>query len=189
MKKKLLLMALIALWAFQGNSQIRTKGANYLEVMGGKPLLLDNGNFTTQAGEGIYGLSYAIGSIRGNYHRLNFSYRKEFVKSLNTLSQASNYENFTLKYSYESTLTKGRNHLSYLGLLYGLGVGIENLNRSYNTNLQSSTAYPLATLGLNFEKFLGTSVALFIRVDGDATMMAISQKLKGNVGIGLKVKL
>ncbi len=88
-----------------------------------------------------------------------------------------------------STLTKGKNHLSYLGLLYGLGVGIENLNHSYNTNLQSSTAYPLATLGLNFEKFLGTSVALFIRVDGDATMMAVSQKLKGNVGIGLKVKL
>jgi hypothetical protein len=84
---------------------------------------------------------------------------------------------------------KGRNHLSYFGLLYGLGFGVENLNNSYNTNLQNSTVYPLATIGLNFEKFIGSSFGVFIRIDTDATTSAISQKIKANADIGLKIKL
>ena len=188
MKKYFLYLTLgfSILLSFHVNSQIRTKGANYLEVSAGIPLLIDDGVFSLKDGEKTIGLSYAIGTSRGNYHRLNFVYRKEFVKE-NSLS--SNYENYIFKYSYENTLLKGRNHLSYLGLIYGLGLGVENLNNSYNINLQNSTVYPLATIGLNFEKFIGSGFGIFIRIDTDATTSAISQKIKANAGFGLKIKL
>ena len=188
MKKYFLYLTLgfLVLLSFHGNSQIRTKGANYLEVSAGIPLLVDEGAFSLKNGEKTIGVSYAIGTSRGNYHRLNFTYRKEFVKST---PLSSNYENYVFKYSYENTLFKGRNHLSYLGLLYGLGLGVENLNNSYNTNLQNSTVYPLATIGLNFEKFISSGFGVFIRIDTDATTSAISQKIKANAGLGLKIKL
>jgi hypothetical protein len=181
-----LLTVLPILLSPKAKGQIRTQGANYLEVSAGVPILWDNNVFNLKAGEKSIGLSYAMGTSRGNYHRLNFAYRKEFVKSIPI---SSNYENFVFKYSYENTLLKGRNHLSYLGLLYGLGFGVENLNNSYNTNLQNSTVYPLATIGLNFEKFIGSSFGVFIRIDTDATTSAISQKIKANADIGLKIKL
>ena len=186
MKKSFLYLSLafFSLLSFQGNSQIRT--TKYVEVLAGIPLLMDDGAFSLHQGEKMFGFSYAMGTSKGNYHRLNFTYRKEFVKSTPLLS---NYENYVFKYTYENTLVKGRNHLSYLGLLYGLGFGVENLNNSYNTNLQSSTAYPVASIGLNFEKFISPGLGLFIRLDADATTTAISQKIKGNVGLGLKLKL
>lgn len=188
MKKSFLYLSLAfsVLLSFQGNSQIRTKGAKYVEVLTGIPLLMDDGAFSLHQGEKMFGVSYAMGTSKGNYHRLNLSYRKEFVKATPLLS---NYENYVFKYTYENTLVKGRNHLSYLGLLYGLGFGVENLNNSYYTNLQNSTAYPVASIGLNFEKFIGPAFGLFIRVDADATTSAISQKIKGNAGLGLKLKL
>jgi hypothetical protein len=181
-----ILLMLSFLLSFNGNSQIRMQGTKYIEILGGIPLLMDDGAFTLKDGEKLLGLSYAMGTSRGNYHRLNFSYRKEFVKNTQL---ASNYENYVLKYSYENTLAKGRNHLSYLGLLYGLGLGVENLNHSYNTNLPNSTTYPVATMGLNFEKFISPAFGLFIRVEAEATTSAISQKIKGNLGFGLKLKL
>lgn len=181
-----ILLTLTILVAFKGNSQIRTKGAKYVEIAGGVPLLIDDEAFTLKNGEKVLGISYAMGTSRGNYHRLNLSYRKEFVKNT---PFSSNYENYVFKYTYENTLVKGRNHLSYLGLLYGLGVGVENLNHSYNTNLPNSTMYPLASLGLNLEKFISPAFGLFIRVEADATTSAISERIKGNIGFGLKLKL
>jgi hypothetical protein len=182
MKKHILYFVFLFCLIYQkAHCQIRLKGTNYLEVMAGKPLFIDG----FQVGEKNYGISYAIGTSRGNYHRLNALYRKEFVKG----NVASNYENYTAFYSYERTLAKGRNHLTYVGLLYGAGFGVENLNNTYNTALQSSTAYPLLYVGINLERFIYTGMAVFARIDGNGTTAATSQKIKGDACIGFKIRL
>ena len=76
-----------------------------------------------------------------------------------------------------------------LGLMYGAGIGFESLKNSPNDNLPKERTYPLVTIGLQFEKFLSPQFALFTRIDADATTSNISQPFKGNVQLGLKIKL
>ena len=97
--------------------------------------------------------------------------------------------NAQLKYLYESILLKGRYHRSFLGFIYGAGIGFESLKNSPNLNLTVDKTYPLLTLGINFEKFIAAPVALFVRVDADFTTFPISQSLKANAQVGLKFRI
>lgn len=170
-------------------AQIRDKGSNYLELLTGVPILSGESFSNWKNGEHYFGASYAIGTTRGNYHRITLSFKREYLLDYAIKSSSPNYENITFKYGYEKTLAKGKNHLSYFGLLYGLGVGMEKLNNSYNTNIGNENIYPLLTVGLNFEKFLTRNFALFSRIEADATIINISQKTKGTLAFGIKVGL
>ena len=166
--------------------QIRNKKTTYLELSGGIPILLDNNHFPQnwKEGERIYGLGLCFTNTKSNYHRIQLNYKEEKV-----LDNAAFYTNTQFKYNYESMLLKGKYHRSFLGFLYGAGIGFESLKNSPNANLTHDKAYPLLTLGLNFEKFISPTFALFVRLDADATTASISQSIKANAQIGLKFKL
>ncbi len=177
-------MLVLSVWNSYG--QIRNKGANYLELWVGKPLLFSDNGLSWRGGESVLGLSYAIGSARGNYHRITAKYRKELVSS-KLVGSSEHYENYLLGYSYEKTLHIGKKHLSYWGLVYGLGLGVEN--HIPITEQTSTVAYPYATLGLRYEKFLGRNIGILVGLDADATTSVISQKVKSNLLLGVKFKL
>jgi hypothetical protein len=166
--------------------QIRNKNTTYLELSGGIPILLDDNQFQQnwKEGERIYGMGLCFTNAKSNYHRIQLNYKEEKV-----LDNVSFYTNAQLKYLYESMLLKGKYHRSFLGFLYGAGIGFESLKNSPNANLTPDKAYPLLTLGLNFEKFISPTMALFVRLDADATTATISQSIKANAQIGLKFKL
>lgn len=186
MKTKILIVLMLALGVWTSYGQIRNKGANYLELWVGKPLLFSDNGLSWRSGESVLGLSYAIGSARGNYHRLSAKYRKEYVSS-QLVGSSEHYDNYLMGYSYEKTLHISKKHLSYWGLVYGLGLGIEN--HIPITEQTSTVAYPYATLGLRYEKFLGPNVGILIGLDADATTSVISQKVKSNLFLGVKFKL
>ena len=186
MKIKILVVLMIVLGTWASYGQIRNKGANYLELLVGKPLLFSDNGFSWRSGETVLGISYAIGSSRGNYHRISAKYRKEYVSS-QLIGGSEHYENYLLGYSYEKTLHIGKKHLSYWGIVYGLGIGVEN--QIQNTEQSSTVVYPYATLGLRYEKFLGRNVGIVAGLDIDATTSAISQKVKSNLLLGVKFKL
>jgi hypothetical protein len=71
-------MIVLGTWTSYG--QIRNKGANYLELWVGKPLLFSDNGLSWRSGESVLGLSYAIGSARGNYHRITTKYRCKLPK-------------------------------------------------------------------------------------------------------------
>jgi hypothetical protein len=166
--------------------QIRYKNTTYLELSGGIPILLDNNHFPQnwKDGERIYGMGLCFTNAKSNYHRIQLNYKEEKV-----LDSPAFYTNAQLKYLYESTILKGKYHRSFLGFIYGAGIGFESLKNSPNVNLSADKTYPLLTLGLNFEKFITAPVALFIRLDADFTTAPISQAIKANAQIGLKFKL
>ncbi|NBB29925.1 hypothetical protein [Cellulophaga sp. BC115SP] len=186
MKTRILIVLMLAMGVWNSYGQIRNSGANYLELWAGKPLLFSDNGLSWRAGESVLGLSYAIGSSRGNYHRLTAKYRKEYVSS-QLVGSSEHYDNYQFGYSYEKTLHIGKKHLSYWGLVYGLGLGIEN--HIPITEQTSTVAYPYATLGLRYEKFLGPNVGILIGLDADATTSVISQKGKSNLFLGVKFKL
>jgi len=186
MKTKILIVLMLALGVWTSYGQIRNKGANYLELWVGKPLLFSDNGLSWRSGESVLGLSYAIGSSRGNYHRITTKYRKEYINS-QVIGSDEHYDNYQLGYGYEKTLHIGKKHLSYWGLVYGLGIGVEN--HVQITEQTSTVAYPYATLGLRYEKFLGANVGVLVGVDADATTSVISQKVKSNLLLGVKFKL
>lgn len=179
---------LIILWLSVSvtQAQIRTKHTTYLEFSGGIPIIL-NGNQSLQYwknGERVYGVGLCFTNAKSNYHRIQVGYREEKV-----LDSPAFYTNAQLKYLYESIILKGRYHRSFLGFIYGAGIGFESLKNSPNLNLTVDRTYPLLTLGINFEKFIAAPVALFVRVDADFTTSPISQSLKANAQIGLKFSI
>jgi hypothetical protein len=162
MKKNIcLIFALVfVLISVSTQAQMRTKNTKYLEFSGGLPLLF-GGNQSLEfwrMGERVYGLGLCMTNAKSNYHRIQVGYREEKV-----LDSPAFYTNTQLKYSYESTLLKGKYHRSFLGILYGAGIGFEQLNHSPNLNLTADKFYPLITLGLNFEKYVLPPFALFVR--------------------------
>ncbi|MEY4541004.1 MAG: hypothetical protein RLZZ306_2761 [Bacteroidota bacterium] len=167
-------------------AQIRTKHSTYLELSGGFPLIL-NGNQSFEywkKGERVYGIGMCFTNVKSNYHRIQLGYREEKV-----LDSPAFYTNVKVKYLYESMVLKGKYHRSFLGFLYGAGIGFESLKNSPNINLTTDKTYPLLSLGLNFEKIIATPVALFIRMDADFTTSPISQPIKANVQMGLKFRI
>jgi hypothetical protein len=166
--------------------QIRNKNTTYLELSSGIPIILDNYHFPQnwKDGERIYGIGLCFTNVKSNYHRIIVNYKEEKI-----LDNAAFYTNTQIKYLYESMLLKGKYHRSFLGFLYGAGVGLESLKNSLNANLTHEKAYPLLIIGLNFEKFISPTLALFLRLDADATTATISQSIKANAQIGLKFKL
>jgi hypothetical protein len=188
MKKPIYLIfaLLFVLVSFSTQAQMRTKNTKYLEFSGGLPLLF-GGNQTLEffkKRERVYGLGLCFTNAKSNYHRIQVGYREE-----NVLDSPAFYTNTQVKYSYESTLLKGKYHRSFLGILYGTGIGFEQLNDSPNINLTADKFYPLLTLGLNFEKYLLPPFALFVRVETDFTTSNISQLMKVNTQIGLKFSI
>jgi hypothetical protein len=167
-------------------AQIRTKHTTYLEITGGIPLILDGNQSLNylKKGERVYGLGLCFTNAKSNYHRIQVGYREEKV-----LDNPAFFTNTQLKYSYESTLLKGKYHRSFLGVMYGAGIGFESLKNSPNVNLTADKTYPLLTLGLNFEKFMVSPVALFVRMEADFTTSPISQPIKANGQIGLKFRI
>jgi hypothetical protein len=185
--KIILLIPLLFLFCLNAViGQIRNKNTTYLELSGGIPILLDHNHFPQnwQEGERIYGMGLCFTNAKSNYHRIQVNYKQEKV-----LDNVAFYTNAQLKYLYESMLLKGKYHRSFLGFLYGAGISFESLKNSPNVNLTHDKAYPLLTLGLNFEKFISPAMALFVRLDADATTATISQSIKANAQIGLKFKL
>jgi hypothetical protein len=167
-------------------AQMRTKNTKYLEFSGGLPLLFE-GNQSLEfwrKGERVYGIGLCFTNAKSNYHRIQMGYREEKV-----LDSPAFYTNTQVKYSYESTLLKGKYHRSFLGIFYGAGLGFETLNNSPNINLTADKFYPLVTLGLNFEKYVLPPFALFVRVETDFTTSNISQLMKANAQIGLKFSI
>ena len=188
MKILLTIFQLILVWFSISitQAQIRTKHTTYLEFSGGIPLFFQ-GNQSLQYwknGERVYGVGLCFTNAKSNYHRIQLGYREEKV-----LDSPAFYTNAQLKYLYESILLKGRYHRSFLGFIYGAGVGFESLKNSPNLNLTVDKTYPLLTLGINFEKFIVAPVALFVRVDADFTTFPISQSLKANAQVGLKFRI
>jgi hypothetical protein len=184
--KIFLLLMMLCLSVSMTQAQIRTKHTKYVEVSGGFPLILI-GNQSLEywkRGERVYGIGMCFTNAKSNYHRIQMAYREEKV-----LDSPAFYTNLQLKYSYESTILKGKYHRSFLGFLYGAGIGFESLKNSPNVNLTIDKTYPLLSLGLNFEKFIATPVALFIRMDADFTTSPISQPIKANAQIGLKCRI
>lgn len=177
---------LFVLISMTTQAQMRTKNTKYLEFSGGLPLLF-GGNQSLEfwrKGERVYGIGLCFTNAKSNYHRIQVGYREEKV-----LDSHAFYTNTQVKYSYESTLLKGKYHRSFLGILYGAGLGFEQLNHSPNINLTSDKFYPLVTLGLNFEKYVLPPFALFVRVETDFTTSNISQLMKANAQIGLKFSI
>jgi hypothetical protein len=186
MKAVQLIPLFMILWLNPSLGQIRNRASRYIELSGGIPLFLTNNNFPQnwKEGERVYGLGFCLTNAKSNYHRIAFCYKEERVLD----SQSAYFRNFQLKYNYENTLWKGKYHLSYLGFFYGLGVGFESLKNAPTTHATSEKAYPLVNLGFNFEKFIAPQMALFCRIEADASTTTISQPLKGNVQAGLKFK-
>lgn len=185
--KTLSSIAIIILCFFNTmQAQIRNKKTTYIELSSGIPIILTDNQFPKnwQEGERIYGVSLCFTNVKSNYHHVNMTYKKEKVQD-----SPAYYTNFLLKYSYESMLLKGKYHLSYLGFMYGAGIGVESLQNSPNNNISKQQTYPLVTVGLHFEKFLVPNFALFAKIDADATTANISQNIKGNAQIGLKFTL
>jgi hypothetical protein len=185
--KIILLIPLLFLFCLNAViGQIRNKNTTYLELSGGIPILLDNNHFPQnwKDGERIYGIGLCFTNVKSNYHRIIVNYKEEKV-----MDNAAFYTNTQIKYLYESMLLKGKYHRSFLGFLYGAGVGFESLKNSPNVHLTQDKAYPLLTIGLNFEKFISPTMALFIRLDADGTTATISQSIKANAQIGFKFKL
>lgn len=178
---------------FSAMAQIRNHGNIYLEFSGGIPLLFDNQGHSTNLrntfsewsqGEQLWGLGICVSNAKANNHRVAITYKQE-----NVMNSPANFKNFLLKYSYETTLVKGRNHLSYLGLLYGGGLGLETLQHSPNLALNQEKIYPFLNIGLNLEKYLISQFGIFIRLDMDATTANISQNIKANAQMGIKCKI
>jgi hypothetical protein len=186
MKKQLYTTICLVFIIHSIQAQIRNHRTKYVELSGGIPLILSNNSFLQhwKDGERIYGLGLCFTNAKSNYHRIGLHHREEMVEN-----SPAYFTNLTFKYSYESTLLKSKYHLSYLGLVYGAGVGIETLRNSPNDNVPKEIAYPLLTVGLQFERFLGPQFAFFSRLDTDLTTSNISQRLKANAQIGLKFKL
>jgi hypothetical protein len=187
MKALQLILIFMILWVNASLGQIRNKGSHYTELSGGIPLFLKNNDFPQnwKERERLFGLGFCLTNAKSNYHRIVFCYKEERVLD----SQSAYFSNFQLKYTYENTVLKGKYHLSYLGFFYGVGIGLESLKNAPATHSQSEKAYPLVTLGFNFEKFIAPKTALFFRIDADASTTNISQQLKGNIQVGLKFKL
>ncbi len=166
--------------------QIRNKNTTYLELSGGNPIIIDEHRFLRNWSEGerVYGLGLCFTNAKANYHRIHLHYKQEKV-----MDNAAFYTNAQIKYSYETLLFKGKYHRSFLGFLYGAGIGFESLRNSPNANLSNDKVYPFLTVGLHMEKFISPGFALFLRLDTDATTTAISQRIKANAQIGLKFKL
>jgi hypothetical protein len=167
-------------------AQMRTKNTKYLEFSGGLPLLFGENQSLEfwKKGERVFGLGLCFTNAKSNYHRIQVGYREEKV-----LDSPAFYTNTQMKYSYESTLLKGKYHRSFFGLLYGAGIGCEQLIDSPNINLTADKFYPLVTLGINFEKYVLPPFALFVRVETDFTTSNISQLMKANTQIGLKFSI
>lgn len=186
MKNIFCTIACLVFMSYSTQAQIRNHRTKYLEVSGGFPLILSNNSLLQywKAGERVYGLGLCFTNAKSNYHRIGLHYREEMVEN-----NSAYFTNLTVKYSYESTLLKGKYHRSYVGLIYGAGVGFETLKNSPNENLSREKFYPLLTVGLQFERFISPQFAFFTRIDADVTTANISQSLKANAQIGLKIKL
>ncbi len=182
----MLVSLLFVLGSHEIVGQIRNKNTTYLEISGGTPIIIDQQRFLQNWSEGerTYGFGVCFTNAKANYHRIHLHYKQEKITV-----NAAFYTNAQLKYSYETLLLKGSYHRSFLGLLYGGGVGFELLRNSPNANLSNDKVYPFLTVGLHMEKFISPGFALFLRLDTDATTTAISQRIKANAQIGLKFKL
>lgn len=176
----------VVLLIHSAQAQIRNYRTKYLEISGGIPLILNNNQFPQnwQAGERVYGLGLCFTNAKSNYHRIGINYKEEKIEN-----SPAYFTNVTFKYSYESTLLKGKYHRSFLGFIYGAGIGFESLKNSPNDNLPKERTYPLITMGLQFEKFWSPHWALFAKIEADATTSNISQAFKANAQLGLKIKL
>ena len=186
MKTILFFILCLFILIHSAQAQIRNHRTKYLELSGGIPLILNNNQFPQnwKAGERVYGLGLCFTNAKSNYHRIGVNYKEEKVEN-----SPAYFTNLTFKYSYESTLLKGKYHRSFLGFMYGAGIGFESLKNSPNDNLPKERTYPFVTIGLQFEKFLSPQFAFFTRIDADATTSNISQQFKANAQLGLKIKL
>lgn len=186
MKTYFLIAIMITGYVADIQAQIRNKSTKYLEVSGGIPLLFEDNNFPKnwQQSDRLYALSLCFGTLKSNYHRLAFAYRQEKVQD-----NATSLKNYQLKYSYEATLLKGKYHLSYLGILYGIGAGFQSLSSTIDNEPSQGKAYPFLTIGFNVEKFFSPKIAVFARLDADGTTAAIARQIKANAQVGLKFKL
>jgi hypothetical protein len=181
---KLIIYWFLMFWGNIAYSQIRNQSTHYVELMAGTPIIADNSLLQYYyRGERYYGACYALGTNAENYHRISVDYRKEFVDS--TLLY---YENSSIKYTYESTIAKGKYHMSFLGLVIGAGLGFER-EGDKSQEKPGQIAYPFLTLGLNFEKYIAPPFGLFIRAEANGTTSPISRKLKANLGFGIKIRI
>lgn len=185
MKKLVMILVMIVFSKTILEAQIRNSSTDYVEMHMGLPLILDGGfGKYFKDGERIYGLGYAIATKNSNYHRIVLDYKKERIDST-----AAYYQNITVKYMYESTMKTGKYHLSYLGFMYGVGVGNEKLMSSENNIGTTNVTYPFLSVGLNFEKFIVPAIGLYARAEANLANANISNKIKGNLSIGCKVRI